>query len=411
MIEPAAGAPAPQGEGVAATTLRGALNLGGVSLARHQLGTVLAMGCERVICVAHALDAEMLALQQVAEHAGARFHVIAGPRGLLGLVSATDEIIALADGLSADTATVQDLLDAGPAVLVQPIEAGLAAGYERIDINHAAGGAWRIPGRLVERLSELPPDADPFSALMRIALQAGIGQRMLPDSAVADGRWTLVRSEAGALALENAWIRLHVAINGPGNPSVWLAQAVVRRFGGALLHGGNGGRVVAASGGVTLLLAAVAGWFGFALAGFALAVLAWLLLLVAVLLGKVSRATLRLPPPRLARAVLFGAVIDLLLIVLALWALHPRDGGPIPQALFAPVMLVGLCRLVGSGGRGRWHAWLQDRGLLAIVLAGVVVLRLGMGAVGALALAVLTAALVAQRWPRRPGSPAAGNFG
>lgn len=398
MIEPAGEAAGSAADGGAARPLRGGLNLGGVSLARHQLGTMLAVGCERVICVAHSLDQEMLALQQVAEHAGARFHVVSGPRGLLGLVTATDEILALADGQSADTATVRDLLDQGPVVLVQPIVRGLQDGYERIDAELAAGGAWRIPGRLVERLSELPPDADPFSALMRIALQAGVGRRSIPDTLLAGGRWKLVRSESDAHVLEQDWIKLHVASSGPGNPSLLAAQELVRRFGGALLHGGNGGNIVAASGVATLLIAAVAGWFGHYAIGYALAAWGWLVFLVAALLGKVSRATLRLPAPRFSRVIAYGALVDLVLVVLTAWSLRLADGGG--QALFAALVLVGACRLVGADGRERWRKWLQDRALLGIVLAAGSAFGVLDWLVPGLAVLVIAAGIAAQQRPR-----------
>ncbi|MBU6266290.1 MAG: hypothetical protein KGN34_02035 [Sphingomonadales bacterium] len=394
MIEPAGGPSDSPGAGV----LRGALNLGGVSLARHQLGTMLAVGCDRVICVAQSLDQEMLALQQVAEHAGARFHVVSGPHGLLGLVTATDEILALADGQSADTAAVRELLDHGPVVLVQPVVRGLQDGYERIDADQASGGAWRIPGRLVERLAELPPDADPFSALMRIALQAGITRRAVPDAMLASGRWKLVRGEGDAHALERDWIRLHVGISGPGNPTFLAAQMLVRRFGGALLHSGTGGNIVAAGGVATLLTGLVAGWFGHGTIGFGMAALAWLVFLVAALLGKVSRATLRLPRPRFSRIVAYGALVDVLLVVLTAWSMRAGSRGQLPfSALFAAVVLVSGCRLVGSGGRQRWRVWLQDRGLLAIALS----IGSAFGALGwqvqGMAIGVIVAGLAAQR--------------
>ena len=131
---------------------RARLRIGGATLARHQLGMALALGCERVICVAPVLDAHLVSLQHVAEARAARFHVVTGARGLISLVSAADEVIALADGLLAWPDMAIPLLDAGVGVLVQPIEAGLAAGFERIDLNHASAGAMRVPGLLVERV-------------------------------------------------------------------------------------------------------------------------------------------------------------------------------------------------------------------------------------------------------------------
>ena len=50
-----------------ATTPRGLLRLGGRSIAHHQLATALALGCERVICLADGLPGEVIVLQHAAE--------------------------------------------------------------------------------------------------------------------------------------------------------------------------------------------------------------------------------------------------------------------------------------------------------------------------------------------------------
>lgn len=165
------------------TAPRGALRVGGVSVALEQLVLVLSMGCERIFCLANRMTPEIAALQHEAERAGARFQLIPGPHGLLGQVTAMDEVIALADGLFASVSDAVALLEPGAAVLVQPAETGVEAGFERIDPTQASGGALRIPGRLVERLADLPHDCDAFSALLRIALQAGVAQRPLPPPA------------------------------------------------------------------------------------------------------------------------------------------------------------------------------------------------------------------------------------
>lgn len=385
---------------------RASLRIGGVSLARHQLGQVLALGCDRVICIAQPGHPELAALQAVAQQAGARLQVADGPHALLGMVTATEELIALADGLFADSALLAALLEPGPAVLVQPIERGLAAGFERIDINHAAAGAWLLPGRLVERLADLPPDCDAFSALQRIALQAGVGQRPLAATGLDEAGWLLVRGESEALACEAGWIRRLAAVPGAANPSLALSRMLVGAFGPALLHGGGGSTIAAAAGVAVGLLAAMAGWFAHPVAAFVLAALAWQGFLVSALLGRVIRAGLNLPVPRVPRGLVFGWAIDLLLVALADWAIRsaPAESGSAalgPEmsghggALFAAVMLVGLVRLVGLSGTARWNAWLQDRGLLALALAAGMALMPGMFLVRLLAVVALAVGLLA----------------
>ena len=66
-----------------ATTPRGLLRLGGRSVTHHQLATALALGCERVICLADGLPGEGIALQHAAERAGASFQIAADGRVIL----------------------------------------------------------------------------------------------------------------------------------------------------------------------------------------------------------------------------------------------------------------------------------------------------------------------------------------
>jgi hypothetical protein len=377
-----------------AAPLRAQLDVGGVTLAHYQLGIALALGCERVICVAQALDADLLALQQQAQGSGARFHVVPGPRGMLGLVAAQDELIGLADGLLASPEVAVGLLGGGAAVVVQPIEQGLVAGFERLDLNHAAAGAWTIPGRLVERLSEMPPDCDAFGTLQRIALQAGVAQKPLPAEA---GSWVLLRSEAEAHAAEAAWIRLQTEIDGHSAPALRLAQAAVRRLGPALLHAGSG-RVAVASGGLALLLLAlVAGWFALPLLGLLLAGLAWPVLIAAVLIGRVERQALRVPAPRLVRGPIYAALVDITLVLLLVWGVPIDAGTNLLWRGFAPLMLLGLARVLAQLAPqsigAAWARLLADRAILALLLA----VAAGFGALGPatalLALALLAAAL------------------
>lgn len=387
MIEPAGGDPAlagqmPAGSGSAAALAdrtetvaamsgggsKAFLRVGGATLARHQLALVLALGCERIICIARALDADVMELQHAAEAAGAKFHAVTGPRGLMGLVSTVDNVIAFAEGLlmAPDVATA---LLSGPAVLVQPIESGLKAGFERIDAVSAAGGAIRIPGRLVERLADLPPDCDAFSALQRIALQAGVAQRTIPHEALDSGRWRLVRDEVEAHAAESAWIRLHTKMDGAASATDMIARAAVRGIGPALLHAGTGGKAVVAAAGVAFLLALGAGWFGFTATGFLLAGIAWLLRASGEQLLRVERDSMQLPRSRLSRLVPFGWLLDGALVALIAWGSPPMVGTSPGLFLFAPLAFLGLTRLLSRCVPLMAGRWLGDRLIVAGVLA------------------------------------------
>ncbi len=387
--------------GQASPLPRALLRVGGASLARHQLALAAALGCERVICVAPVFDEAMVSLQHVAEAGGARFHVVTGARGLVSLVSAADEVIALADGLLAWPDLAITLLEAGPGVLVQPIETGLAAGFERIDLNHASAGAMRVPGHLVERLAEMPGDCDVFSALLRAALMARLTQRMLPGEVYESGRWSLVRSEGEAHMVEQAWIRLHSLRAGGATPTGVIARNAVRRFGPALLHAGSNGAVLAIAALVCSLLGVVASWFGLPAIGFAACALSWVLFSTSAMLGRIERDSLQLPKRAIGREAVFGWAMDAILATLMVAAIAPVAGQIWPLRGFAPVMLLGLARLVpqiavaeapdentrlASGG---WAGWLRDRAVLALLLAGAACFHQAGPATSVLALAYL----------------------
>jgi len=386
MLEPAA----ESGHGA-----RAFLRIGGLTVARQQLTLALALQCERIVCIAPALTNPIVELQHLAERAGAHFHVIPGARPLVGLVTATDELIVLADGLFASTAEACDLLSDGQSVLVQPIEQGLAAGFERIDLNHAAAGAMRLPGRLAERLGDLPADCDAVSSLQRIALQAGVRPPEITPAGQDGLFWTLVRSDAEAHAIEPQWIRQRTRDSDPLGPARALALLGVRGFGPAMLHAGTGANALLIGALACILLALGAGWFGFVAVGLGLCALGWLLRETASLLVRIERDETA-APKRIDGLGLFAWVIDGVLIVLLAWGTLGGDGHKFLDSLFPPFMLIALLRILSALPTGRWSGWLSDRGLAALVLMGTTLGGLASQAahIGASLAAVAAIALV-----------------
>lgn len=376
----------------AGNTPRAFLRVGGLTVARQQLAIALAMQCERVICIAPALTRDMVELQHLAEGQGAQFHVIPGARPLLGLVTATDEVIALADGLFASTAEAVDLLSDGQSVLVQPIETGLAAGFERIDLNHSAAGAMRLPGRLVERIADLPADCDAISALQRIALQAGVRQRAIPSPGQDGLFWALVRSDSEAHTIEPQWIRQRTRDSVPKGPARGIALIGVRSFGPAMLHAGSGALALVIGTAVLALLALGAGWFGFVSLGLGLVSLGWIVRESADLLSRIEA-----DGSRKIRGIdglgVYGWLLDAVIVALLAWGAPLEAWQPLHDRLFPPFMLVASLRVVAQIHEGRWSSWLNDRSLLALILMVAVLVGVGgatahVGAIGAIAAAL-----------------------
>lgn len=349
---------------------RGLLTVGGFTLARHQLALALALDCQRVIVVAREFGPGMVGLQHEAEKAGVPFHVITGARPIAGLVTAHDELIVLVDGLLAMPQEAAALLGSGPCILVQPVEVGTAAGFERIDLNNAAAGAMRIPGRLAERLSELPADCDVASALTRIALQDGVRQVALPAGLREGAGWRLIRDEHDAQHAEAGWIRQLIGETAAKTPGPLLGGLLVRRFGPSLLHAGSGSRTIVLAAGVSLLVALISSWYGYPAVGLMLFGLAWFARHAAGLLARVEREAMRLARPAISREELFGWLTDAMIVLAIVWNFPDAAGqqGWLDKA-FAPVLLLLVLRIVSQLLPPTTGDWLRDRLVLCLVLA------------------------------------------
>lgn len=372
------------------------LRLGGATLAHHQLALALAAGCERIACLAKAFDPDLAALQREAERAGARFHMISGGRALSGLVTASDELLVLAEGVIVSPTDALDLVAQSPTVLVLPAETAVPQGFERIDLNHAGAGLMLLPGRLVERLNDLPSDVDPVSALLRIALQAGITQRMVPQSVTNDGRWLLVNDEAQAHAAEDVWMDRQTAGLGH-SPGLGLAAWISRKFGAAMLHAGSGASAPGIGALALVAMAAGSAWLEVPTLGLALLGVAWLAQRVGGIINGAQADSLGLGRGLLSRPEPFGLLLDATLVGVLLAVPPLVPGEPTWLRAFTPLVLVGVLRLLSQVMADRFSAWFDDRLVLAAALAA-----LGLGgllhyAVPGLAIALIVAGIVLSR--------------
>ncbi|MBC2669632.1 hypothetical protein ACFOON_05740 [Novosphingobium piscinae] len=369
------------------------LRVGGALVARHQVALALAAGCRRIVVIARDFTAEFASLQRDAEEAGASFHVVAAATGLTGLVTAADEVLALAEGLLPTPGDALPLFASGQGVIVLPADHGTAAGFERIDLAQAWAGMMLVPGRLVDRLMDLPADVDAVSALLRIALQAGVSLRPVPEAVRSGGRWLLIRNEVDAQAAEEGWMVRHTA-DGPGTPGPAMARLLVRHFGAAMLHEGSSRIIGLGLSGLLAILALAAGWFGSLVGGFALLAAAEVVLGTSLLLVSLHQGALRQGPRRLWASGAAGVAFDLALVALLVLALPLLPGQTLAERGFPAVVLLGLLRVLPRVLPGRVMAWLEDRlvltALFAVLAAGHVLAPAILG----MSLVLLMAALV-----------------
>lgn len=379
---------------------RGFIEFAGRSIARRQLDLALSLGCERIICMADYLHQPMLALQHHCEASGARFHTVSGPRALMGLIKATDELVVIADGLLPLAPDVRGFLEKGNCVLVFPAETGIPAGFERVDLNSAWAGALSMPGRLVERLGELPADCDTVAALLRIALQGRVPEVALPDALLAEGRWSVVTSPAQAAAVEPVWLRRHFRIDGGLSPGGHAAAWLLGLFGAALSRRGDGGRLTLVSAFALALLGAVMGFTLWVPAGLILVGLSCLAADVSLALSRLESATSGVEPRTGALARARPWLVDLILaslIAKGVWS--PLLGWP--SAVFTGAVLMGILRLVASFLADRWQLLVADRLGLAMVLAVAALAGVLLTATQVLALIVLASGIAFQQGRQR----------
>lgn len=364
MLEPAgSGQPFP----------RAFLRIAGASLAQHQLGLAMALGCQRVICLARGSAPELIALQHGAEAAGLRFNIVGGPQQLSALVTATDEVVVITEGLFAKAAHVAEMLEgAAPIVLALPDDGAIAEGFERLDINNVAAGVMKVSGSLIERLHDLPPDCDAASALTRLALQSGAKMRQVPAEARNAANWRMVRNEAEALGIETEWLRTRLPMRRTATLSDRLARIGVLSFGSSLLHAGNASGITAIGAVASLVLALCSAWLDSPMLAFVLTALSWILVRSSGLLRGAERQAYNIIEPAIPRADALGWLVDACLVLVCVFALAQAAPGFTVAALgdriFAPMMLMLMLHVAPRLLRDGLADWTCDRGTLAMVL-------------------------------------------
>lgn len=378
---------------------RAFLRIGGRAVAAYQLSLAKSLGCEKVFCIAAIKSPELDSLQQDAEEQGLAFQLIAGARDLSARVTVADELIVLADGLWVRPEFAIKLAEWPRFVAVQPIDVGLAAGFERIDLDRASGGLLKISGKLAESLNMLPSDCDVISSLTRIALQAGVSTVEIPLEASNTGGWRLIRCETDAYEIENDWIGEQLGGARSRAPGFVAARFGVQLFASSMLDRGRASNILVSGMLAGLALAFGAAWFGLVVTALAICGFSWLFLRSAVLLARLESAVgtrSRSTALTDAAAWLFDAV----LIGIFIFGVSDRTFIPLADKLFAPVMLILLLRLLPASFGRVWSEVIRDRLSLALLLALCAALGVLSGSVMVICIVLVLAALAVSMMKR-----------
>lgn len=368
----------------APSVLRGTLSLGGRSVALRQLEFAIALGCERILCLAPGDQNECSRLAKSVKERGAKLRIMSEAHQIVGHVHADDELLVLADGLLPEALEPFDCLDEGAGVLTLHADKGIPAGFERIDGSKAWAGAMMLPGHLAERLMELPADVDPQPALLRIGLQAQIREQALSNELLSEGRWLMLKRQADVEVLEPLWLSRMVPVSQSFSPVRYSASLLLRHFGAQLSE--HRDAILYLFGGVCAIfgLAIIASWFGFATAAFAMLVPVPLMIALREGLVAIRQDGMG---SSLAKEDALGSPIVLALDAVLIAIMVQCLEGDWATRLFAPIMLIGLIFLSNHKRRPVWVELLNDRAIIIVLLTiasflsqvGAVIMLLAMG--------------------------------
>jgi len=322
---------------------RGLLRFAGQSVAARQIDLALRLGCERIVCLVDDIGQAVIGLQEIARDGGARFNAVSGGLSLLGQVTSSDEIIVFADGILPQAEAVERHLGERSGVLVIPAEGAVEQGYERIDAEWAWAGVLRARGSIVEGLSQLPPDIDPISALLRIALQRGARIVPLDGGKAKRSGWLLATSEQALIEQEDRYLRDHAPRASFLRPLRAIADRIALLLApGALDRVGSGLPIIAT--GLAIGAAAVGlGFYGWPLIGLGLLALASFVAAI----GETLSDTLNAIRQKKKRFPLLDSLFSLLFegafIVLCMLA---TDRIPAFETGFLALLLMGMLHLI-----------------------------------------------------------------
>ncbi|MGX7952610.1 hypothetical protein ACWPM1_08590 [Tsuneonella sp. HG249] len=292
------------------------VRIGGRPVAWHQLQAVLALECEKVVCLARGPSPVLAALQREAEAREVKFHASAQSSALPGLVGAADTLFVLAPGTLADRGWLTQALGARAGVAVLDAEGAVQRGFERIDLEHAWAGVLAVRGDAVEALADLPPDADPISGLLRVALQRRGRRVEVPRGWLDEGRWAMLGDSAAAKRVEESWHERHVPAPAFDRPGEAIAHRLARWLLPRLADTSALVGVLAVGGSLLAVLGGAAGYAGYSVAGLLALTAGTLISSVGERLGLFARAGSGTKAPKRAIEVR-DAMLDLSLIAIA----------------------------------------------------------------------------------------------
>jgi hypothetical protein len=374
-----------------------------------QIALARELGCERIILLGRRPDTGTLSSERARILKGCELHMLHGFKRLPAMLHSDDELLIVADGVVGNQDLIAELLsrqtdygrqEAGMAlrklVLCLPSDVPQARAFpddfERIDAERCWAGVLLMQAGPVQRLADFPPDSNPVSLLLRLALQAGIPCHTLSSDESAGQRWVFAHDDAAIAEREQALISQPAGEIFWSAPLALLADQIVRQTGARGLRQGEPWSSFA---GLAALFAAILlALLQSVFAAVALCAAASFAFALAHRFARMKQWVYRTPPN-----ILFSRLRDpggdVLIGLIGIVALGvPAGIGPL--SALAP-LAIGTVRLAAASAPPIASAFWRDRTGQLVLLAVAAGLDVFPHAIAALALGALAQALLGLR--------------
>ncbi len=352
--------------------LRAFVNVAGRPIIYHQIDLAIAFECTSIICLAGPMTDRMLALKTYAGRSGLQFSFVHSVKELSDTLDPEHDVVAIADGTMISISAALPHVGRRAMIAAFPADAGIAAGFERIDARESWAGLMVIPGALVPQLADLPDDIDMISSLLRLALQNGVSTQAHSETLIASKRWCSIRSSPDAVSVSAKMISDRVL------PTTFVApaSAVADRVAHAvMLRHDNPVRVARLSLFMATglaCLACVALYLGQGTAGLIAIFFSGFASRFAAFIGQATRPYRSNSSYGFLSKQLFPAVLDILLVAMAVVQL---PGHETADGAFAILVAIGLLRtatlIPAPAERPLFRDAMADRtAIIALMVAG-----------------------------------------
>ena len=183
-------------------SLRALVSIAGESLIEHQAKRLAAVGVDTIyVSLDRASPSLMRRIQRIKKH-GLNIIVVHRACDLRDVLSPTDSLILVADGLWASGRYYTAIADSEISALIATADRPSTAIFERIDANVRWVGLARVPASLVRELAELPGDWDMVLTLLRFAVQSDTHRMICKATPFEQGEIAIITNTSDTQRLE-----------------------------------------------------------------------------------------------------------------------------------------------------------------------------------------------------------------